>query len=78
MSNIELEVKQIIADQLNKQVEDIKLSDDVITNLSADSLDTVEIVMALEDHFKVTIPDEEAGELRIVELIVNKIKELRV
>ncbi len=46
MSNIELEVKQIIADQLNKQAEDIKLSDDVITNLGADSLDTVEIVMA--------------------------------
>lgn len=77
MSNIELEVKQIIAEQLNKEVEDIKLSDDLITNLGADSLDNVEIVMALEDHFKVTVPDDATVDLRTVESIVNKIKELQ-
>lgn len=77
MPNIELEVKQLIGEQLNKEVDDIKLSDDVINDLGADSLDTVEIIMAIEDHFKVTIPDDETGDLRTVELIVNKIKELQ-
>lgn len=77
MTNIELEVKQLIATQLKKEVSNIRLSDDIVKDLGADSLDLVEIVMALEDHFKVTVPDDETSDLRIVELIVNKIKELK-
>ena len=77
MSDIEMEVKQIIADQLNKHIDDIKLTADIVKDLGADSLDLVEIVMALEDHFKITVPDEETGDLRTTESIVNKIKELK-
>ena len=75
--SIELEIKNIIADQLGRKAEEIKLTDHVVNDLGADSLDLVEIVMALEDHFKITIPDDEANNLKIVELIVNKVTSLK-
>ena len=59
MDDLEQKVKKIIAEQLGKDVEDIKNEASFIEDLGADSLDTVELVMALEDAFKVQIPDDQ-------------------
>lgn len=59
MDDLEQKVKKIIAEQLGKNEADIKNEASFIEDLGADSLDTVELVMALEDAFKVQIPDEQ-------------------
>ena len=66
MSDIEQKVKDIIAEELG--VEHEKLSEDAsfMEDLGADSLDTVELVMAFEKEFDIDIPDEEAEKLRTV------------
>ena len=56
MEDLEQKVKQIIAEQLGKNEADIKNEASFIEDLGADSLDTVELVMALEDAFKIEIP----------------------
>lgn len=61
------EIKEIIADKLGYDFEDVKDSDSLKDNLNADSLDTVELVMDMENHFDIAIPDEEAGEIKKVE-----------
>lgn len=53
-------VKNIIAEQLDADVEEITMETSMMKDLNADSLDAVEIMMALEDEFGVTIPDEDA------------------
>jgi len=53
-------VKKIVAEQLDAEVEDITLETSMMKDLEADSLDAVEIMMALEDEFSVSIPDEDA------------------
>ena len=67
-------VKQIIAEQLGKNEQDIKNEASFIEDLGADSLDTVELVMALEDAFKVQIPDEQQENLRTVQQAIDFIK----
>ncbi len=67
MDDLEQKVKKIIAEQLGKNEADIKNEASFIEDLGADSLDTVELVMALEDAFKVQIPDEQQENLRIVQ-----------
>lgn len=74
MEDIELKVKKIIAEQLGKSEEDIKNEASFIEDLGADSLDTVELVMALEDAFKVQIPDEQQENLRTVQQAIDYIK----
>jgi acyl carrier protein len=64
MEDLEQKVKQIIAEQLGKNEADIKNEASFIEDLGADSLDTVELVMALEDAFKIEIPDEQQENLR--------------
>ena len=59
-TNIEAKVKSIIADQLGVGEDEIKLESSFIEDLGADSLDIVELVMAMEEEFEVEIPDEEA------------------
>jgi acyl carrier protein len=59
-------VKQIIADQLGVKKEDVVDSAKFVDDLGADSLDTVELVMALEEEFGVEIPDEDAEKLLTV------------
>ena len=56
-------IKQIIADQLGVKKEEVTESAKFVDDLGADSLDTVELVMALEEEFGVEIPDEEAEKL---------------
>ena len=60
MSNIEERVKGIVVKQLGVKEEEIKNESKFIDDLGADSLDTVELVMALEEEFETEIPDEEA------------------
>jgi acyl carrier protein len=59
-------VKQIIAEQLGVDENDISPSSSFVDDLGADSLDTVELVMALEENFSIEIPDDDAEKIRTV------------
>ena len=63
MSDIEERVKKIIIEQLGVKEEEVKSEASFVDDLGADSLDTVELVMALEEEFDTEIPDEEAEKI---------------
>ncbi|MFZ5634906.1 MAG: acyl carrier protein [Bacillota bacterium] len=68
-------VKAIISEQLGIDESDITMESSFIEDLGADSLDIVELVMALEEEFDIVIPDEDAEKIRTVGEAVNYIKE---
>lgn len=68
-------VKSIIVEQLGVEEDEVKLEASFIDDLGADSLDIVELVMALEEEFELEIPDEDAEKIRTVGDAVNYIKE---
>ena len=68
--NIEQTVKDIIVEQLNIEADKVTADAKFIEDLGADSLDTVELVMAFEDKFGVEVPDEEAESLKSVNDVV--------
>ncbi|MFT3915364.1 MAG: acyl carrier protein [Anaeromyxobacteraceae bacterium] len=70
-ANIEQKVKNIIADQLGVGEDEIKPTSSFIEDLGADSLDIVELVMAMEEEFEVEIPDEEAENIKTVQDAIN-------
>jgi len=72
-TNIETKVKSIIADQLGVGEDEIKPESSFIEDLGADSLDIVELVMAMEEEFEVEIPDEEAENIKTVGDAINYI-----
>jgi len=72
--SIEERVIEIICEQLNSKAEDVKLEASFIDDLGADSLDIVELVMAMEDSFSMDIPDEEAEKIQTVKHAVDYIK----
>jgi acyl carrier protein len=74
MENIEQRVKKIIAEQLGVNEAEIKNDSSFVDDLGADSLDTVELVMALEEEFETEIPDEEAEKITTVQQAVDYIK----
>ncbi|MCV2502081.1 MAG: acyl carrier protein [Candidatus Lightella neohaematopini] len=74
MNNIEERVKNIIAEQLSIKKEDIVNSSSFVDDLGADSLDTVELVMALEEEFNIEIPDEEAEKITTVQAAIDFIQ----
>ncbi|MBL8921685.1 MAG: acyl carrier protein [Myxococcaceae bacterium] len=71
--NIEGKVKSIIADQLGVSEDEIKMESSFIEDLGADSLDIVELVMAMEEEFEIEIPDEEAENIKTVGDAINYI-----
>jgi acyl carrier protein len=73
MSNAELQEKivEIIANQLGIDREDVTPEASVVDDLGADSLDVVELIMALEEEFNLEIPDEEAEKIKSVQDIFN-------
>jgi acyl carrier protein len=73
-AEIEPKVKSIIADQLGVGADEIKPASSFIEDLGADSLDIVELVMAMEEEFAVEIPDEEAENIKTVGDAINYIK----
>ncbi len=73
MSNIIERVKKIVAEQLGVNEEDVKDNSSFVEDLGADSLDTVELVMALEEEFGCEIPDEEAEKITTVQQAVDYI-----
>jgi len=75
MSEIAEKVKSIVAEQLGVKIEEVKEDAKFIDDLGADSLDTVELVMALEEEFGAEIPDEEAEKLTTVVEAINYITE---
>jgi acyl carrier protein len=67
-------VKQIIAEQLGVEEAEVTPSASFIDDLGADSLDTVELVMALEENFDIEIPDEDAEKIRTVQDAIDYIE----
>ncbi len=64
--SVQTKVKDIIVDQLGVDPEKVKLESKFIEDLGADSLDIVELVMAMEEEFDIEIPDEDAEKLKTV------------
>lgn len=71
---IDERVKEIVCDQLGVKAEDVKPSASFVEDLGADSLDTVELVMALEEEFETEIPDEEAEKITTVQSACDYIR----
>ncbi len=75
MSSIEESVKKIVIEQLNVKEEEAKPEASFVDDLGADSLDTVELVMALEEYFDTEIPDEDAEKITTIQQAIDYIKE---
>jgi acyl carrier protein len=73
MSSVEDQVRGIIAEQLGLKAEEIRNDASFVDDLGADSLDTVELVMALEEEFETEIPDEEAEKITTVKEAIDYI-----
>src|SRR5437667_4304494 len=72
---VEDKVKEIIVEQLGVEEDDVTVNAKFIEDLGADSLDTVELVMALEEHFDIQIPDEDAEKIVTVGDAIQYIKD---
>ena len=73
MSSIEERVKKIVAEQLGVKEEEVQTDASFVEDLGADSLDTVELVMALEEEFETEIPDEDAEKIKTVQQAIDYI-----
>jgi len=73
MSTIEERVKKIVVNQLGVKEEDVTNAASFVDDLGADSLDNVELVMALEEEFECEIPDEEAEKITTVQQAIDYI-----
>lgn len=73
MSTIEARVKKIVVEQLGVKEEEVTNDASFVDDLGADSLDTVELVMALEEEFETEIPDEQAEKLTTIQQAIDYI-----
>ena len=73
MSDIEARVKKIVVEQLGVEEDSVRNEASFVDDLGADSLDTVELVMALEEEFDAEIPDEEAEKITTVQSAIDYI-----
>lgn len=71
MSSVEERVKQIVVEQLGVSEDEVSGDSSFVDDLGADSLDTVELVMALEEEFNCEIPDEEAEKITTVQQAID-------
>ncbi|MBY0345310.1 MAG: acyl carrier protein [Neisseriaceae bacterium] len=71
MDNLEARVKKIVAEQLGVNETEVSLTSSFVDDLGADSLDTVELVMALEEEFGCEIPDEDAEKITSVQQAID-------
>ncbi|ALQ50208.1 acyl carrier protein [Nitrosomonas ureae] len=71
MENIEQRIKKIVAEQLGVNETEVKNESSFVNDLGADSLDTVELVMALEEEFECEIPDEQAEKINTVQEAID-------
>lgn len=74
MSDIEKRVKDVVVEQLGVDEAEVTNAASFVDDLGADSLDTVELVMALEEEFGTEIPDEEAEKITTVQLAIDYVK----
>ena len=74
MSSIDERVKKIVVEQLGVKEDEVTTTASFVEDLGADSLDTVELVMALEEEFECEIPDEEAEKITTVAQAVDYVK----
>ncbi|WP_267256441.1 acyl carrier protein [Coxiella endosymbiont of Ornithodoros maritimus] len=75
MATVEERVKKIVVEQLGVKEEEVTNSASFVDDLGADSLDTVELVMAFEEEFETEIPDEDAEKITTVQQAIDYIKE---
>lgn len=75
MENIEQRIKKIVAEQLGVKEDEVKNESSFVNDLGADSLDTVELVMALEEEFECEIPDEQAEKINTVQEAIDYVNE---
>lgn len=75
MSTVETRVKEIVSEQLGVKIDELKNNASFVDDLGADSLDTVELVMALEEEFDTEIPDEDAEKIQTIHDAIKYIDE---
>ena len=75
MNSVEERVKKIVSDQLGVKEEEVTNEASFVDDLGADSLDTVELVMALEEEFETEIPDDQAEKIETIQNAIDYIKE---
>ncbi|MBK1705372.1 MAG: acyl carrier protein [Alphaproteobacteria bacterium] len=75
MSSVEERVRKIVVEQLGVKEEEVTMDASFVDDLGADSLDTVELVMALEEEFETEIPDEDAEKITKVKEAVDYVNE---
>ncbi|MCC7460455.1 MAG: acyl carrier protein [Proteobacteria bacterium] len=73
--SVENKVKEIVAEQLNVELSELEMNKSFLNDLGADSLDIVELVMAMEEEFELEIPDEDAEKIQTVGDAVKYINE---
>jgi acyl carrier protein len=71
------EVKEVIVEQLNVSPDEVKPESRFVEDLGADSLDVVEMIMALEEKFEIEIPDSEAENIKTVQDVVDYIEKAK-
>ncbi len=74
MSTVEERVKKIVVEQLGVKEEEATINASFVDDLGADSLDTVELVMALEEEFETEIPDEDAEKISTIQQAIDYVK----
>lgn len=77
MSEIEAKVKEIIVEQLGVNADQVTREAKMIEDLGADSLDAVELVMAIEEEFEIEVPDEDAEKLENVGNIIDHVEKAK-
>lgn len=74
---MEQKIIELIADKLSKKKEQVTLTARLVEDLGADSLDVVELIMAFEDEFGISLPDEEIATMKTVGDIVERINKIK-